>query len=73
MMTTKIGNEYIFHPKQPPKRSDRKKELYKLLFARSDLGAAREACQLLIKTVNDIEHPLYYPLYAAIEKWGHEK
>ena len=58
--------DFILHPKQPPKRSDQKKELNKLLFARSDLGAAREACELFIKTVNDIRHPLYYPLYAAI-------
>ncbi len=65
-MTDKSLIEFILPSRQPPKRSDKKKELYLLLFARSDLQAAREACNLFIKTVDDIVHPLYYPLYASI-------
>ena len=52
--------------RQPPKRSQRKKDLYRLLLARSDIGAANTACQLFLRTVSDLKDELYYPLFTAI-------
>ncbi|MFQ5714168.1 MAG: hypothetical protein ACE5GU_09060 [Candidatus Scalinduaceae bacterium] len=56
----------VKHEIQPPIRSQRKKELYKLLVARSDITASLEACKLMLKHVDGIGNKLYYPLYAAI-------
>lgn len=56
----------VKHKIQPPKRSQRKKELYKLLIARSDITASLEACKLMLEKVDEIGNKLYYPLYAAI-------
>jgi hypothetical protein len=52
--------------KQPPSRAQRKKNLYRLLVARSDIGAAHAACELFLKTVTDLSDDLYYPLFTAI-------
>jgi len=51
---------------QPAKRSDRKKDLYRLLVARSDVLAAREACELMLKVAPAFGDPLYVPLLSAI-------
>ncbi|WP_343726643.1 hypothetical protein [Burkholderia seminalis] len=52
--------------RQPPKRSQVKRDLYRLLVARSDLGAANAACKLFLSTVSDLSDPLYQPLFTAI-------
>ena len=52
--------------KQPPSRAQKKKNLYKLLVARSDIDAAHTACELFLKTVTDLSDDLYYPLFTAI-------
>ncbi len=50
----------------PPKRSDQKRELYKLIIARSDITAALNVCDLFLKEVKGLDHPLYYPLFCSI-------
>jgi hypothetical protein len=52
--------------RQPPSRSLKKKNLYRLLIARSDIDAAHAACDLFLKTVTDLGDDLYYPLFTAI-------
>lgn len=52
--------------KQPPSRAQKKKNLYKLLVARSDIHAAHAACELFLKTITDLSDDLYYPLFTAI-------
>jgi hypothetical protein len=52
--------------KQPPRRSHRKRLLYQLLLARSDITAAQAALKLFCRDVDDLGHPLYYPLVAAM-------
>lgn len=52
--------------KQPPRRSRRKRLLYQLLLARSDISAAQSALEVFRRDVGAIGHPLYYPLVAAI-------
>lgn len=59
-------SNFTFSESQPPKRSFRKRELYRLLLARSDITAALEACRLFRSQVDKLGHPLYYPLFAAI-------
>lgn len=44
----------------------RKKELYKLLIARSDIGAAISATKLMLTTITDMGDDLYYPLLTSI-------
>lgn len=56
----------VLHKNQPPKRVHRKKELYKLLIARSDIGASLNAVKLLRKKVTSMGDDLYYPLFASI-------
>lgn len=52
--------------KQPPSRAQQKKNIYRLLVARSDIGASHAACELFLKTVTDLSDDLYYPLFTAI-------
>jgi hypothetical protein len=54
------------HKKQPQLRSIKKKELYKLLVARSDITASLNTCKLMLEKVDGMEHELYYPFYTAI-------
>ena len=56
----------VLHKKQPPSRLQRKKELYKLLIARSDITASLNACKSMLDRVDGMGHELYYPLYSAI-------
>jgi hypothetical protein len=44
----------------------KKKELYKLTVARSDIGAAHSTCKLLLNTVKNLLDDLCMPLQAAI-------
>lgn len=57
---------FVLAHRQPPLRSRRKMELYKMLVARSDIDAARTSAELFLKTVRDIGSELYYPLFTAI-------
>jgi len=52
--------------RQPPARSHLKKDLYKLLIARSDLHASLQACELILKTVKSIEDDNLYPLTTSV-------
>lgn len=52
--------------KQPLPRSKQKMNLYKLVVARSDIKAAFETCELFMKTVDNLGHDLYYPLFCSI-------
>lgn len=47
-------------------RAERKKQLYKLIVAQSDILAAATACNLFIDTVDHLGHPLYYPLFCSM-------
>jgi hypothetical protein len=47
-------------------RSERKKRLYKLIVALNNIRYAREACALLLKSVDSIWHPLYQPLLHSV-------
>ena len=58
--------EIVLHKKQPESRSRTKKELYKLLIARSDITASLNTCKLLLEKVDGMGHELYYPFYTAI-------
>ena len=58
--------DFILPRKQPAPRSEKKKDLYKLLIARSDLVASSRACKLMLESVDDIGHDLYYPLFSSI-------
>jgi len=58
--------EIELHRKQPPSRSKRKKELYKLLVARSDITASLNSCKQILEKVDGLGHELYYPLYTAV-------
>src|SRR5574341_438635 len=44
----------------------RKRELYRLALARTDIGQARDACRFFLDNVSSYHHPLYVALYAAI-------
>ena len=57
---------FISHTNQPPSRLQRKKELYKLVVARSDITASLNACKVMLEKVHGMGHELYYPLYSAI-------
>lgn len=46
-------------------RSDKKKQLYKLAVALTDIMAAATSCNLFRETVDRINHPLYYPLLVS--------
>ncbi len=52
--------------RQPPLRSHRKRYLYQLLVARSDIGAAHTACDLFLKSVTSLSDDLYYPLFMSV-------
>ena len=43
-----------------------KKNLYKLILARSDIASALFACRFFIKNVTDIKNELWLPLQEAI-------
>lgn len=64
--TKTVEMNFTLHNRQPPTRSRRKMELYKMLVARSDIDAARTSAELFLKTVRDIANELYYPLFTAI-------
>jgi hypothetical protein len=52
--------------KQPPNRSQVKKNLYKLMVAQSDIGAAHSAYKLFESNVKELSDKLYQPLFTAI-------
>lgn len=54
------------HKNQPPSRSVKKRELYKLLVARSDITASLNSCKQLLEMVDGLGHKLYYPLFTAV-------
>jgi hypothetical protein len=47
-------------------RSQKKKELYQLAVARSDITAALKTCDLIIQQVKEIGNDLYQPLFHVI-------
>ena len=54
-----------------PPRGIRKRELHKLVVARSDVNAARHACEVLLTRIKDLGDDLYMPLlYAAAISYG---
>jgi hypothetical protein len=57
---------FILPEKQPPSRLQRKKTLYKLLIARTDISSCLSACKVMLNKVDGIGDELYYPLYSAI-------
>ncbi len=57
---------FILSDKQPPKRSHQKKHLYRLLIARSDITAALNACDLILKNIDSLKDELLYPLTTAV-------
>ncbi len=57
---------YLLMRKRPLTRSKQKSNLYKLVVARSDIHASFNACKVFLDKVDNINHDLYYPLYAAI-------
>lgn len=56
---------FILHAKQPPPRSVRKKELSKLLMARTDIIAAMNSAELMLERVTSISDDLYYSIFTA--------
>jgi len=52
--------------KQPPVRSHQKRHLYRLLIARSDITAALNACDLILKNIETLKDDLLYPLTTAV-------
>lgn len=52
--------------KQPPARSQIKKNLYKLMVAQSDIGSALSAAKLFLGNVKDLRDDLYQPLFTSI-------
>jgi hypothetical protein len=50
----------------PDSRSAKKKELYQLAIARSDITEAMTTCELIIQHVKDMGDRLYQPLFHAI-------
>ena len=52
--------------KKPPTRAHRKRDLHRLVVARSDITAALNACRLLIAEVKAVGDDLYRPLLDAI-------
>lgn len=52
--------------KQPPVRSHQKRDLYRLLIARSDMNASLRACELILKTVKSIKDEKLYPLTTSV-------
>ncbi|MCM2284283.1 MAG: hypothetical protein NDI81_05855 [Desulfobacula sp.] len=51
---------------QPPARSYQKRDLYRLLIARSDLNASLNACDLILKNVKSIKDENLYPLTTSV-------
>jgi hypothetical protein len=51
--------------KKVPERARKKRDLYKLIVARSDIVAARHAAVLLVDRVKHLGDDLYAPLYYA--------
>ena len=58
--------DFILSKKQSPSRSQQKKDLYRLLLARSDIKAALDACDLILKNVDSLKDELLYPLTTAV-------
>jgi hypothetical protein len=52
--------------RQPPARSHQKRDLYRLLIARSDLNASLNACDLILKNVKSIKDENLYPLTTSV-------
>jgi hypothetical protein len=57
---------YSMPTKQPPTRSQQKRDLYKLLVARSDLNASLRAAIFIIKNVKSIKDRILYPLTTSV-------
>ena len=49
-----------------PKRSGIKKELYKLVVARSDITAALKGCEFILKYIKELRDERLYPLTTAV-------
>jgi len=52
--------------RQPHARSHQKRNLYRLLIARSDLNASLNACDLILKNVKSIKDENLYPLTTSV-------
>ena len=52
--------------KQPPARSLQKRDLYRLLVARSDMNASLRAADFIIKNVKSIKDDNLYPLTTSV-------
>ena len=52
--------------RQPPARSHQKRDLYRLLIARSDMNASLNACDLILKNVKSIKDENLYPLTTSV-------
>lgn len=57
---------YSIPTKQPPARSQQKRDLYRLLVARSDMNASLRAADLIIKNVKSIKDRNLYPLTTSV-------
>jgi hypothetical protein len=58
--------DFLLPENQPPPRSARKRDLYRLVVARSDVTAAYYGCELLLERVRGFRDSLYYPLFASV-------
>jgi len=57
---------FLLPQKQPPKRSHQKRNLYRLLIARSDITASLNACDLILKNIKSIKDENLYPLTTSV-------
>lgn len=57
---------FVIPSRQPPSRSHQKRDLYRLLIARSDLNASLNACDLILKNVKSIKDEILYPLTTSV-------
>ncbi len=57
---------FIIPSKQPPTRSHQKRDLYRLLIARSDMHASLNACNLILNNIKSIKDENLYPLTTSV-------
>lgn len=57
---------FIIPSKQLPARSHQKRDLYRLLIARSDIYASLNACNLILNNVKSIKDENLYPLTTSV-------
>lgn len=57
---------FIIPNKQPPERFHLKKNLYRLLIARSDITAALNACNFILDNISTLKDERLYPLTTAV-------